>query len=530
MKLKPADSLLTLFKYYVDSCQFLIAKEISKQIEKFDYLDIQYLLTKLEMWVQLSDYERSMDTIRLLSEANYSPEACELCRQMVKFRLNKLESSNDVLACAKILFENKMISEAEQVLQNALQLDFIDSDIKAYLAKFYLDIGNTRKSGSMAKEIIETDEANAIAWSVHGNVLRLMGDIEASYIAHQKALALDSEIYESLLDVTAIEASRSTDNKEFDQCIASSNRCLQVFMKNHYKFSDLEASLCKIKHDNAQAKYLLENKKMDNLLPYISLTDQILSQMIEPMSRSDYILSEVELDVIKNYNKLIYIGDQYCDPGPCLNPDLDWYSIGKRYKDSSPPLVVIDDFLNLETLEYLRKFCHESKVWHKTYQQAYLGAFMDKGFISRVHMNISQELKTKLPDVIQGDHLEQLWAFKYDSHLGKGINVHADFARINLNFWITPDEFNLSKDNGGMIVYSEPAPRNWNYFDYNINSKKIYEYLNLHNSNSVTIPYKANRAVLFDSTLFHETDEIKFVDSYLGRRVNMTYLFGVQLN
>jgi len=530
MKLKPAESLITLFKFYVDSCQFVIAKEVASQIEIFEYLDIQYLLNKLEMWVRLGEYERSLDTISQLSKSEYSPEACELCRQLVKFRLNKIENANDALICAKVLFENKMISETEQVLQNALQSDGFNINIKAYLAKFYLDIGNISKSESLAKEIIETEETNAIAWSVHGNVLRLMGNVEDSYIAHQKALALDSEIYESLLDVTAIEVSRSTDKINFDQCITSSNRCLQVFMRKNYKFSDLDASLCKIKHDNAQAKYLLEYKCMDNLMPYISITDQILSQMIEPISRSDYKLSEIELSIINDYNKLIHICDQYYDPGTYLNPDLDWRSISEIYKSSTPSLVVIDDFLNVETLEYLRKFCHESKVWHKTYQQAYLGAFMDKGFISRVHMNISQELKTKLPDVIQQDQLEQLWAFKYDSHLGKGINVHADFARINLNFWITPDEFNLSKDNGGMIVYSEPAPRDWNYVDYNINAKKIYEYLDLHNSRSVTIPYKANRAVLFDSTLFHETDEIKFVDSYLGRRINMTYLFGVQLN
>jgi hypothetical protein len=168
-------------------------------------------------------------------------------------------------------------------------------------------------------------------------------------------------------------------------------------------------------------------------------------------------------------------------------------------------------------------------VWHKTYQHAYLGAFVDKGFISKVHLKISEELKIHLSDVIQQDRLEQLWAFKYDSILGKGINIHADFARINLNFWITPDEYHLNKQNGGLIVYTEPAPRDWNYFDYNINSEKIYEYLGRHNSKSVTVPYKANRAVLFDSTLFHETDEIKFEDSYLGRRVNMTYLFGTQL-
>jgi hypothetical protein len=45
----------------------------------------------------------------------------------------------------------------------------------------------------------------------------------------------------------------------------------------------------------------------------------------------------------------------------------------------------------------------------------------------------------------------------------------------------------------------------------------------------VNIPYRGNRAVLFNSALFHETDAINFKEGYENRRVNMTYLFGSQL-
>jgi hypothetical protein len=45
----------------------------------------------------------------------------------------------------------------------------------------------------------------------------------------------------------------------------------------------------------------------------------------------------------------------------------------------------------------------------------------------------------------------------------------------------------------------------------------------------VKIAYRCNRAVLFNSALFHETDRIAFKDVYEGRRINMTYLFGRQL-
>jgi hypothetical protein len=42
----------------------------------------------------------------------------------------------------------------------------------------------------------------------------------------------------------------------------------------------------------------------------------------------------------------------------------------------------------------------------------------------------------------------------------------------------------------------------------------------------VTIPYRANRAVIFDSDLFHETDRIEFRDGYKNRRINITMLYG----
>jgi hypothetical protein len=42
----------------------------------------------------------------------------------------------------------------------------------------------------------------------------------------------------------------------------------------------------------------------------------------------------------------------------------------------------------------------------------------------------------------------------------------------------------------------------------------------------VTIPYRQNRAVIFNSDLFHETDRISFRGGYENRRINVTLLYG----
>ena len=182
-----------------------------------------------------------------------------------------------------------------------------------------------------------------------------------------------------------------------------------------------------------------------------------------------------------------------------------------------------------QAVKELRKFCLISKIWIEEKANKYLGSYSDKGFISPLHLQIAIELKKKLPRLFGKARLGRFWAFKYDSSLGKGINIHADFALINLNFWITPDEFNNDKNAGGMKVYDAAAPENWTFHKYNRHTKEIYQFLNEKKANCTNVPYKFNRAVLFNSAYFHETDKINFKDEYEARRINITYLFGTRL-
>jgi hypothetical protein len=40
------------------------------------------------------------------------------------------------------------------------------------------------------------------------------------------------------------------------------------------------------------------------------------------------------------------------------------------------------------------------------------------------------------------------------------------------------------------------------------------------------VPYRENRAVLFESRLFHRSDAPHFAPGYENRRINVTLLFG----
>jgi len=59
-----------------------------------------------------------------------------------------------------------------------------------------------------------------------------------------------------------------------------------------------------------------------------------------------------------------------------------------------------------------------------------------------------------------------LWAYKYDERY-TGINVHADEAAVNLNFWVTPEDANLDKESGGLVIYTKKPPADWTFDMYN---------------------------------------------------------------
>jgi tetratricopeptide (TPR) repeat protein len=208
--------------------------------------------------------------------------------------------------------------------------------------------------------------------------------------------------------------------------------------------------------------------------------------------------------------------------GHAVNPnaatETDW-------QQSDPKLVVMDDFLSAEALEELRRYCWGSTVWQRAYADGYLGAMPNSGFGCPLLAQIAEELQSRFPAIFAGHGLCHYWGFKYDSSLS-GINIHADQAAVNVNFWITPDEANLDPAHGGLVVWDVMAPLDWSADQYNGDVPAARKFLAEVGAKPQTVPYRANRAVIFDSDLFHETDVLAFKPGYLNRRINITMLFG----
>jgi len=205
--------------------------------------------------------------------------------------------------------------------------------------------------------------------------------------------------------------------------------------------------------------------------------------------------------------------------------DNDYRGIEQRYFDNRPSVVVIDNFLSPEALALLRSFSEEATVWKLNNDRGYVGALLAQGFSSPVLLAIADQLKQAMPRVIGDYPLLQAWGFKYDQRM-QGILMHADFAKVNVNFWITPNDACTDNTTGGMIVYDVPAPSSWTFADYNTDQAKMQAFLDAHGAKPMRVSYRENRCVLFDSSLIHITDELHFKPGYENRRVNVTLLYG----
>ena len=197
-----------------------------------------------------------------------------------------------------------------------------------------------------------------------------------------------------------------------------------------------------------------------------------------------------------------------------------------------PGIVIIDDFLSEEALDSLIRFCLESTLWFENrYDHGRLGAFFQDGFNCPLLLQIAEELRSSLPLIIGEAHpLRQLWGFKNEANLPPNSATHADFAAVNVNFWITPGDANLDHGTGGLTIYGVDAPSTWDFATYNGRPDIIQAYLKENRAKAFHIPYRQNRAIIFNSDLFHGTSGITFKPGYENRRVNITMLYGERAN
>ena len=211
---------------------------------------------------------------------------------------------------------------------------------------------------------------------------------------------------------------------------------------------------------------------------------QVLSQKPRSPKRAQMLLSpearaKFSLPPLDNptFGRIVHRRPRQPLTRPALNPavvakadaiEQEFLSAGAP-DSGAPNIVVVDDVMSEPALEEIYRMCKEDTIWFDN-RGGYLGANARRGFHHPVLWQVSEALKSTFPKIFgPQDNLTQYWAYNYhqldlkertkrDDPMEPRIGIHSDPATVNLNIWLTPDEANLDKESGGLIVCEGPSP------------------------------------------------------------------------
>lgn len=447
------------------------------------------------------------------------------------------------VARAEALRREGKQEEAVSAYQQALAAGAPAAPVLLQLGALQTELESFPAAEQSFQRLVALDPAHADAWCMLGVVAKEQRRFEEATGHFGRALALNPAFSEAYfnLGLTQFELGRLA------QASASFMRCAEL--RRGKPWNDINRTLLlerdpfpvfepmdmgvneiKLRHDCEQLAYLLEGGQLPPaysrvLADYQALLGEIRGQVDEnslvPFDARQHPL------VARTYKRPVLIADVAVPAASIINPALDFEEIQDRYLAADPNVLAIDQLLTPEALAAIRRFCRESTIWNNI-KGGYLGAYFFDGFCSELLLRLAWELRQHMPRVI-GDHqLKMMWGFECDCSL-PGLAVHADAAAVNVNFWITEDEANLDPDGGGLRVYEHDAPGDWDFRMFNKDAGNIQDYLDSIGSVPTRYPYRANRALIFDSDLFHATDSPRFREGYLNRRINITLLYGNRL-
>ena len=496
-------------------------------------------------------------------------EAAASYTQAIALKPDFAEAHNNL---GNMLKELGRLDEAAASYRQAIALKPDHAEAYSNLGVTLKGLGRLDEAAASYTQAIALKPDYAEAHSNLGNTLNDLGRLDEAAASYTQAIALKPDFAEAhsnlgaaLLDLGRLDEAEAS----FTQAIALKpdfteahgnlgitlnamgriGSALQHFEKNlqlerginpvnlrHKSF--ITVSKAKADHDIEQFEYLAALGNDVNKFCGLATLYKTVSSEINCTLDTDILpLSDKHQRLLGDtYNRPFHILEAPALSASAIGKGLDENKITEDYFEHDFGLTYFDNFLSSTALKSLRNFLLGSTIWFDFFHAGgYMGAYLKDGLASPLILQISEELRNKFPKIFKNHQLTHLWAYKYDSRACEknnsftGIKPHADAAAVNVNFWITPTSANLDPSSGGLVVYNAEAPLEWNFKTFNNyrnNADKIHQEILKCGQGKTIVPYNENRAVIFNSNLFHETDKIEFKEGYENRRINVTMLFG----
>jgi hypothetical protein len=201
----------------------------------------------------------------------------------------------------------------------------------------------------------------------------------------------------------------------------------------------------------------------------------------------------------------------------------NWAELEVLYRSRAPySCIVVDDFLSDEYVGTLRNFLAGDGGWtRKNWQVSQL---FNRQPPLPDQKRLIDELKSAFHGVIGDLDLVKHWAVA--CHENQGLHVHADNAEVAVNLWLTPDQYNRTPGGSGLTLYRLKRRPDMMVHEFNA-MPWAGEFFQANAPEPLlTVPYRFNRAVIFDAAIFHATDEISFEQgSLVTVRMGLTLAF-----
>jgi tetratricopeptide (TPR) repeat protein len=278
----------------------------------------------------------------------------------------------------------------------------------------------------------------------------------------------------------------------------------------------------KLLHDAEQFRYLSERRRDRQRFEALARTYEEVAREVPEHATP---LTDDQLEALgEDYNTAIDICGAPELAGPTVSNRPDRDHLTRQFRETRA--VWFDDLLTPAALSGLKRYLLEGTIWHDfSHIGGFVASYLEDGLACPLLLQIIDELRRAFPELLGKHPLTQAWAFKGLEEKA-AIDAHADDAAVSVNFWATPDQANSNPDRGGLIICRVPPPATWQVRNYDADRQPIEEFLKQRASDNLVVPYRENRAVLFESRLFHHSDAPEFASGYESHRINLTLLFG----
>ncbi len=206
-----------------------------------------------------------------------------------------------------------------------------------------------------------------------------------------------------------------------------------------------------------------------------------------------------------------------------LIANRDWKAVERQYIETSPyNYAVMDDFLTPEACTQVRQAIVENKGWSFMNWQA--EELFIRNFDLPAAEQIAQAMVQLVPGILANLVMVQHIAFMHQRN--NGLCPHSDTGLVTLDIWLTPDDYNLDPDTGGLLLYDVKRTSDQDIHQFNARPWCVEYYEQNTRGGNAKVGYRFNRAILFDARNFHASDRMRFAsDGAHTYRINYALLF-----